>query len=59
LRTVRDGKRVLTTAPSHYQHMMARLIASHPADGPEPKGKVTSTVFKKSRRGEAQAEPAA
>jgi hypothetical protein len=51
LRTVLDGKRRLVTVDSYYQHLVARVIASHPIGAPAPKGTQTSTRFKPRRAG--------
>jgi hypothetical protein len=45
LRSLLDGKKRLITASSFYQHLITRLILSHPADAPAPKGTATSTRF--------------
>jgi hypothetical protein len=40
-----DGKKRLITTSSFYSHLITRLILSHPANGPAPKGTATSTRF--------------
>jgi hypothetical protein len=40
-----DGKKRLITTPSFYQHLITRLILSHPVDAPAPRGTATSTRF--------------
>jgi hypothetical protein len=45
LRTFFDGKKKLITPSSFYQHLITRLILSHPRNGPAPRGTATSTRF--------------
>jgi hypothetical protein len=54
LRTVRDGKRVLTTAPSLFEHLIERVIASHPAETAPPRRKPTENELKGLERGNAR-----
>ena len=50
LRSFLDGKKRLISTSSFYEHLIARLILSHPADGPAPRGTATSTRFKPRER---------
>ena len=45
LRAFLDGKKRLITISSFYEHLITRLILSHPAGAPAPKGTATSTRF--------------
>jgi hypothetical protein len=45
LRSFLDGKKRLISTASFYEHLITRLILSHPADGPAPRGTATSTRF--------------
>jgi hypothetical protein len=53
LRTVRDGKKVLTTAASLYRHLLDRLIVAHPA-GSKPRRKPTPAELEGLRKGNEQ-----
>jgi hypothetical protein len=46
LRSFLDGKKRLISASSFYEHLITRLILSHPVDASAPKGTQTSTRFK-------------
>jgi hypothetical protein len=45
LRSLLDGKKRLISTSSFYEHLVTRLILSHPVDGPAPRGTSTSTRF--------------
>jgi hypothetical protein len=51
LRTVRDGKRVLTTAASLFPHLIERVIASHPAGTEKPRRQPTENELRALRAG--------
>jgi hypothetical protein len=53
LLSIRDGKKVLVTADSFHRHLIERIIASHPLDGPAKRGPATSTTFRKRLEAEA------
>jgi hypothetical protein len=48
LRSFLDGKKRLISTSSFYEHLITRLILSHPADATPPKGTQTRTRFRKS-----------
>ena len=45
LRSFKDGKKRLITASSFYQHLITRLILSHPVGAPALKGAKPTTRF--------------
>jgi hypothetical protein len=47
LRSFLDGKKRLISVSSFYEHLIARIVLSHPVDGPARKGTTTSTQFRK------------
>jgi hypothetical protein len=50
LRSFLDGKKRLVSTSSFYEHLIARLILSHPVNRPAPKGTHTSSQFKPRER---------
>ncbi|HZZ23600.1 MAG TPA: hypothetical protein VFE60_13960 [Roseiarcus sp.] len=46
LRSFLDGKKRLISVNSFYEHLITRVILSHPVDGSSPKGTATSTQFR-------------
>jgi hypothetical protein len=56
LRSFLDGKKRLITSSSFYEHLITRIVLSHPVGAPAPKGTDTSTKFRP--RKQAQAEVA-
>jgi hypothetical protein len=46
LRSFLDGKKRLITPSSFYEHLITRIVLSHPAGAPAPKGTDTSTKFR-------------
>jgi hypothetical protein len=46
LRSLLDGKKRLISTASFYEHLITRVVLSHPVDASAPKGTQTSTRFK-------------
>jgi hypothetical protein len=47
LRSILDGKKRLISINSFYEHLITRVILSHPVDGSSPKATATSTQFRR------------
>jgi hypothetical protein len=53
LRSFLDGKKRLISTASFYEHLITRVVLSHPVDGPTPKATRTRTRFGAQRAVEA------
>jgi hypothetical protein len=54
LRSFLDGKKRLISVASFYEHLITRIVLSHPIDGPTRKGTATSTQFRKFENSEGR-----